>query len=503
MKRIFSLTNLTLLVALSLSAVAAYYSIIGLTAIFAGAMIPVIIMGSMLEVGKITATVWLRKYWKQCGFVLKLYLVPAVVALAVLTSMGIFGFLSKAHTEVGLISGDSQAKLAIIDEKIKTQRENIEVARRGLQQLDAQVDTRLSRGNTEQGVERAVTIRRQQATERTKLQKEITDAQQAIAKLNEERAPIAAETRKIEAEVGPIKYIAALIYEDNPSAELLERAVRWVIILLVVVFDPLAIALVLAANASREWDQEKPKEEPVEPPKEEPKEEPVVTEEVKTDKVPEPPAPEKKEPSILEQHPYLNQGFKYPENYERVPPLVYKPEPIVEPVQEIVAEKPKVEVKEITEEELTTSTIPNTTDSTMKASSDVKINPSNTYKEVDGGYVIYDDKMVSKDALKEMRPDLFLEPDNVAKTSTNFGTYFPKFANRGDIFVRVDILPNKVFKFDGNRWFELNKESTSSYLANDDYIRFLISKLEEGQYDIDQLTEVEKEQIESYLNSRK
>lgn len=504
MKRIFSLTNLTLLVALSLSAVAAYYSIIGLTAIFAGAVIPVIIMGSILEVGKITATVWLRKYWHKSSLILKLYLVPAVLALAVLTSMGIFGFLSKAHTEVGLVSGDSQARLAIIDEKIKTQRENIEVARRGLQQLDAQVDTRLSRGNTEQGVERAVTIRRQQAAERTKLQKEITDAQQVIAKLNEERAPIAAETRKIEAEVGPIKYIAALIYEDNPGAELLERAVRWVIILLVIVFDPLAIALVLAANASREWDNEevkkKPyKEEPLPPPVEE-KQEPKI--ETLPEPEPEPEVkPVEKEKPLLEKYSYLNAGFgKKPDNYETVPPQVYKPEPVPEPK---VIEQPVLQTtKEITEEELITTSVL-TTDTTTKIASNSKIDPSTTYKEVDGGYIIFEDKMVSKDALKEMHPELFLEVDNAPKSSTNFGTHFPKFANKGDTFVRVDVLPNRVFKFDGTRWFELNKEISHSYLSNDEYVKFLITKIESGEYDVDMLSDVEKEQIESYLNSRK
>ena len=87
-------------------------------------------------------------------------------------------------------------------------------------------------------------------------------AQKEIAKLNEERAPIAAENRKVEAEVGPIKYVAALIYGDNPDSNLLERAVRWVIILLVIVFDPLAIALVLAANSSKEWDKETEEETP-------------------------------------------------------------------------------------------------------------------------------------------------------------------------------------------------------------------------------------------------
>lgn len=504
MKRIFSLTNLTLLVALSLSAVAAYYSIIGLTAIFAGAVIPVIIMGSMLEIGKITATVWLRRYWHKSSLILKLYLVPAVIALAVLTSMGIFGFLSKAHTEVGLVSGDAQAKLAIIDEKIKTQRDNIELARKALQQLDAQVDTRLSRGQSEQGVERAVVIRRQQATERTKLQKDIADAQQAISKLNEERAPLAAETRKIEAEVGPIKYIAALIYEDNPGAELLERAVRWVIILLVIVFDPLAIALVLAANASREWDDEEskkepPKEEPLPPPTEE-KQEPKIETIPEPEPEPEPEVkPVEKEKPLLEKYPYLNAGFgKKPDNYETVPPQVYKPEPVV-------VEQPVVQpTKEITEEELlTTSVLTTDSDSAIKTAPNPKIDSSSTYKEVDGGYVIYGDKMISKDALKVMHPELFLEVDNAPKSSTNFGTHFPKFANKGDTFVRVDVLPNRVFKFDGIRWFELNKEVSHSYLSNDEYVKFLISKIESGEYDVDMLSDVEKEQIESYLNSRK
>ena len=487
MNKFITLPNLTLFVALSLSAVAAYYSIIGLTAIFAGAVIPVIIMGTMLEIGKITATVWLRRYWHKSSLILKLYLVPAVIALAVLTSMGIFGFLSKAHTEVSLVSGDAQAKLAIIDEKIKTQRDNIELARKALQQLDAQVDTRLARGQSEQGVERAIVIRRQQANERAKLQKDIAEAQQVIAQLNEERAPLAAETRKIEAEVGPIKYIAALIYEDNPSAELLERSVRWVIILLVIVFDPLAIALVLAANASKEWDKksnqiEATKKE-IDPIPAEPKQEQVTYPELK---------PEEKEQPLLEKYPYLNSGFgKKPENYESVPPQVYQTTPeIIEHQQPVVQSS-----REITEEELLTST-----NSTSTPLSNAK---STTFKEVAGGYVVYGDKMISKDALKVMHPELFLEVDNVSKSSTNFGTHFPKFASRGDTFVRVDVLPNRVFKFDGTRWFELNKETSQSYLTNEEYVKFLISKIESGEYDINMLLDVEKEQIETYLKSRK
>ena len=249
--KFLSFSNLTLLVALSLSSVAAWYSIIGLTAIFAGAVIPVIIMGSILEVGKITTTVWLRKYWHRASWVLKLYLVPAVIALALLTSMGIFGFLSKAHMDQGITSGDVQAKIAIYDEKIKTAQDNIDVNRKALKQLDEAVDQVMGRSTSETGADKAVAIRKSQAKERTRLLAEIATEQQTIAGLREERAPIAAEVRKVEAEVGPIKYIAALIYGDNTDTNMLEAAVRWVIILLVIVFDPLAIALVLAANASK------------------------------------------------------------------------------------------------------------------------------------------------------------------------------------------------------------------------------------------------------------
>ena len=207
--KIFNLTNLTLVTALTLSTIAAWYSILGLTAIFAAAVIPIIIMGSALEVSKVVTTVWLHKYWHQVKWSMKFYLVLAVIALAFLTSMGIFGFLSKAHSDQSLVSGDSQAKLALFDEKIKTERDNIETARKALQQMDSQVDQLLSRGTTEQNAERAVQIRRQQAKERTALQNDIAKSQDTIKKLNEERAPIAAENRKVEAEVGPIKYIAA------------------------------------------------------------------------------------------------------------------------------------------------------------------------------------------------------------------------------------------------------------------------------------------------------
>jgi hypothetical protein len=259
-----------LAVALSISVVAAYYSIAGLAAIFAAAVVPVVVMGAVLEVGKIAATVWLHKFWHQANIKFKLYLIPAILILMIVTSMGIFGFLSKAHMDQTLVSGDVVSQVQIIDEKIllerdniETQRDNIAAAKAAIAQMDSQVNARLDRGTNERSAERAVQIRRNQAKERTLLQKEIQTAQKEIdvinariSALSEERIPFAAEVRKVEAEVGPIKYIAALIYGDNPDSDLLERAVRWVIILLVLVFDPMALILILAAEQTILWARE-------------------------------------------------------------------------------------------------------------------------------------------------------------------------------------------------------------------------------------------------------
>ena len=239
--------------ALLLSLIAAYYSVIGLTAIFAAATLPVIIMGGSLELGKVVATVWLHHNWKRAGFVFKAYLVPAVVFLMLLTSMGIFGYLSKAHLDQNIPSGDAQSKVAIYDEKIKTARDNIESARRALKQMDESVDQLMTRTTDDTGAQRAANMRRSQAKERSTLQADIQKNQADIAKFNEERAPLAAEFRKIEAEVGPIKYVAALLYGDNADVDVLEKAVRFMIIMIVIVFDPLALTLILAANKQFEW----------------------------------------------------------------------------------------------------------------------------------------------------------------------------------------------------------------------------------------------------------
>lgn len=250
------LDYLALLIALLISSVSAFYSVSGLTAIFAAAKVPIIIMGTALEVGKVVTTIWLRKNWARVGSIMKVYLVISMVVLMLITSMGIFGFLSKAHLDQAVPTADVQAEVALIDEKIKTQRDNIAANKLVLTQMDNSVTEILSRSRDERGAERAVQIRRSQSAERTKLQKENDLYQQKIQDLQTQRAPIAARVRQVEAEVGPIKYIAALIYGDQAGADVLESAVRWVIIVLVAVFDPLALALMLAVNRKLELDEQ-------------------------------------------------------------------------------------------------------------------------------------------------------------------------------------------------------------------------------------------------------
>ena len=257
---------LVLFSGLAISGVAEYYSIMGLMAIYPAALIPIVIMGVVLGVGKISATVWLKQNWEWSPFFLKAYVLPAIIALMLITSLGVFGFLSKAHSDQSLVSGDVQSKISIYDTKIQTAKDNIDANRKALKQMDEAVDQVMGRSSDEKGADKAVAIRRAQQKERARLQSEIAAEQKAIAALNEEAAPIRAEVRKVEAEVGPIKYIAHLLYGENPDANILEKAVIWVTVLIVIVLDPLAVVLLLASQYSfqrfRQEEEDVPKYEP-------------------------------------------------------------------------------------------------------------------------------------------------------------------------------------------------------------------------------------------------
>jgi hypothetical protein len=313
------LAYLALFSGITLSIVAEYYSILGLTSIFSAAVIPVIIMGIVLGIGKVSATLWLKQNWTIAPWTIRVYLISAITVLMLITSLGVFGFLSKAHSDQSLVSGDVQSKIAIYDEKIKTARDNIDANRTALKQMDEAVDQIMGRSQDEKGADKAVGLRRSQQKERVRLQSEIAAEQKTIASLNEERAPIAADVRKVEAEVGPIKYIAQFVYGET-SEGLLEKAVTWAIILIVVVFDPLAVILLLSSQISFQNFREREKElvegnsprgttEVID------SEPPTVTEQEETA---EGNSPEKESDvvstatvtdSILAQHPYLSEPF--------------------------------------------------------------------------------------------------------------------------------------------------------------------------------------------------
>ena len=246
---------LLLLTGLTISAVAIYYSVVGLAAIFSAAVIPIIVMGSALEVAKLVCASWLKANWSQAPRLMKIYMTTAVIVLMLITSMGIFGFLSKAHSDQSLVSGDVLSRISIYDEKIKTSKENIDANRKALKQMDEAVDQSMARSADEKGADKAVAIRRGQAKERARLQAEIASEQKNVAQLNEQAAPIRAEVRKVEAEVGPLKYIAAFVYGATDES-VLERAVTWVIITIIVVFDPLAVIMLLAAQMTFGWKKE-------------------------------------------------------------------------------------------------------------------------------------------------------------------------------------------------------------------------------------------------------
>jgi len=506
LKKLFAFSNLTLLVALALSTVAEFYSIMGLIAIFAGAVIPVIIMGVTLGVAKITTTVWLRKYWHRATLTLKLYLVPAVIALAFLTSMGIFGFLSKAHMDQGLTSGDVQAKLSIVDEKIKTSKDNIDVNRKALKQLDEAVDQVMGRSTSEAGADKAVSVRKAQANDRKRLLAEIQAEQKIVSQLNEEAAPIRAENRKVEAEVGPIKYIAALIYGDNPDANVLEKAVRWVIILIVIVFDPLAIALVLAANASKEWDKEEPE---IEVPVDEYWDDDEVFEDGYITDFPE---------VVVVEEPIIEE-VKKPVEEEPAAEIV-----VIEPTVEedeafnkiesttVELSVPELSIEEQMADTVDTELVIVTTPVEFEGIKDpetkewVQTGPvfepktSSSFKDVGDGYVEFEGKKMSKRVLKSLRPDLFnLQEDNPREIEIGFGSSLPSAAKMGDTYIRIDTMPHTVYKNNGSKWIEINKLATGAYLGNVAYLHHLMEKISTGEYDPEMLTDFEQEAITNHI----
>lgn len=589
------LTYLMLGVALCLSTVAAFYSIVGLTAIFAASVIPVVIMGTILEVAKLVITVWLHEYWPRVKWAMRLYLVPSVAILMFITSMGIFGFLSKAHIEQVGQGQENAAQLQRINVELKRQAEIVERAEARAKTLETtgtgadanvnsqirteqeRIDAALARvqpaideqnkiidsqtkiyqdqiakidqqsaqlqtfidakeidkaqalvgtavdGNWGPGTAAAVrnwqaarareraaavekleqannnpTIRaareeiarvrrtvEAQVTESNRLidrlrnqlgkgdtasvetlvneqQDKIKAANTEIETLTKRKYEIEAEYRKLEVEVGPIKYIAELIY-DTADQTVLEKAVRWVIILIVAVFDPLAVMMLLAATESMTWVRRRLSKPP----------EPDPTDQPDTSDV-EPAVPVPVAESLLSKYvPYP----RTPRNRVR-----RRRKKLLDSDTE--SDQKKTDIK-IEEDDANDSPMVKEAKRQWKAD-----NPDKTLKE--------QRHLLAQGQIDHLPWEDYLPP---AETIP-FGQMLPDNPIKGYQFMHTGYIPSRLFKYNGNKWIEVDKSSTDSYAYNEAYIDYLMDKIVAGEYDPELLTVAEQEQIELKLTPK-
>jgi hypothetical protein len=581
------LTYLMLAVALCLSTVAAFYSIVGLTAIFAASVIPVVIMGSILEVAKLVITVWLHEYWSRVKWAMRLYLVPSVAILMFITSMGIFGFLSKAHIEQVGVGQENAAQLQRIDVELRRQTEIVEKAEARAKTLETtgtgadanvnsqirteqdRIDAALARvqpaideqnriidaqtriyqdqiakidqqsaqlqnfidakeidkaqalvgtavdSNWGPGTAAAVrTWQAARAKERTdavakleqannnptiraareeiarvrrtvetqvaesnrlidrlrnqlgkgdtasvetlvnEQQERVKVANLEIEKLTRTKYELQAEFRKLEVEVGPIKYIAELIYGESTDTNLLEKAVRWVIILIVAVFDPLAVMMLLAATESRSWVRGFLPPPPA----------PVVT-----------PPPAEDPPRV---------------RYEPVPRkprnrVRRKRKAWLEALQNPDQKKTELVVDEDFDDR------PEETAAIKEAKRQWKAdNPDKTLKE--------QRHLLTQGAINHLPWENYLPETE----SVPFGQILPDNPVKGYQFLHTGYIPSKLFKYNGIKWIEVDKSLSDSYAYNTAYIEYLMDKIESGEYDPDLLSPAEQQQIELKLTPK-
>ena len=356
---------LTFLTAMALSGVAAYYSVIGLAAIFPGSFWPIIIMGTVLEAAKLVTVSWLYRNWKVVHIGMKSYLTVATVILMLITSMGIFGYLSKAHLEHSSDTAPMVSKVQLIDEKIKVVKENLDANRKVIKQMDEMVDQTMGRSNDEKGIANSVVIRRNQQKERSRIQTENETYQKTISQLTEERFPLQIELQKAESDFGPIKYVAELIYGSGEK-DIIDKAVRLVIMLIMVVFDPLAILLLIAANMSM---QPQPRQQP----------DLVLDEPLPEEVIEQAKEVEKKLEPELEIPVYLQQPFVHFANTK----------PMVAPITEVQTESIQVEKDNVfVLDEVTGETMPSITEPVKKLEPKYDYEEPFSFKEkkgLDGG----------------------------------------------------------------------------------------------------------------------
>lgn len=549
------LSILALLTALSISSVSAYFSVIGLTAIFAAAKIPIIILGTTLEIGKIVTTFLLHRNWKILSWKLKSYLIPAIIILMMITSMGTFGFLSKAHLDQGLPSDNIAAQMSIVDTKISAAQSDLIASKANLAQLDQVVNELMSRTTNATGANRANNVRKNQKTDRDQLNAQIVKDQTDLISLQQEKAPLMEQQNKLAVEVGPIKYIAALIYGNNPSANSLENAVRLVILLLVGVFDPLAIVLLLAASSSipkkREVEEAEIEIQPIQThsmprtiaviQKEEPTI-PTVTVEQKVEIIPpltEEPMPfettnanmeqlqielnnaktmlnntlvnarlksEEVEKLKVEKNDLLNKMVEYEKkvndlhkiNGEVIEQLTdahnnkRSAELAVTSLNEKLIEHSDNLQKILVDHDETVNELKTELTTTQTTNGELE-NSLNTHKNLVADLQEKLDALTTADKVATRLMNQEVEITNVPKiVSNNFGVNFPPDPIAQQKFMVTDLFPNKYFVWNGANWVELDKNSNLEYLLDVHYLQFLIEQISIGVCDFDKLSDIEQ-----------
>ena len=245
------LNYLALFTSLAIAGIAAYFSVIGLATIFAGAYLGVVIMTGVLEFGKIVTATYLHLFWDRLNY-MKYYLTLSVVVLMLITSLGIFGYLSKANIETTLVGDSYTLEMSIIDKRIGAKEAQLNRLEDRVANLDNIIATARPQDRNY--------IDRRQRDERQEIANDIDIIVDDIVKLNEDKLPLERKQLEQEGEIGPIKYVAEVIYGQDESVKYLDNAVRWVIFALIFVFDPLAILLLItsAGIIQRRAREEKP-----------------------------------------------------------------------------------------------------------------------------------------------------------------------------------------------------------------------------------------------------
>ena len=613
------LAYLTLFTALTISGVAIFYSVSGLAAIFSAAVIPIIIMGGVLEVSKLVTAVWLHRYWQIATWWLKAYLSIAVVVLMLITSIGIFGFLSKAHdtasgnaTEaiatVTRIDGQiarEENRIEILEDRITgissgtrfdvtssiTQQETIrdgawdrvqddidyaqgqidrlrdqlatldsavnELRNKGVEVIETDAGGTFRRAETEtiDYVAQAEVLYQQQKPQRDSIDEDIDDQQSNIdsyrlqaentinsanAEINrlrnqstssqdddlsqidewnlqidgiyntidglkDEKFESEQAVRLVESEVGPIRYIAEFFTgTEDADASLLESAVSWLIMIIIFVFDPLAVLLLIASQYTFEQRRKErfPEGEPTLK-KPEPFKESPINQELE-EAVEHFARPQLDFTSLQTRIDLAKKAIKdWEESQQVLNEVSAEQDQVIEPVSEPVEKQLEMDFDaepEVIDEVIKPKPPIIATEIETDGVTVEKIAKS----EPEGDYMLdLEGRSIHKDALKSLHPELFLNIDSKRASSTKFGTMFPPQAIKGDIFVRVDQMPNRVYKFEGNNWIEVQKEISDTYLYDEEYIKHLVSKIQTGEYDVDLLSDSERQQIEIYLTDNK